>query len=307
VRLYLAYILIGIFLLPPILQAQDRMVLVPNLDTLFVQVKEMGSDQIFYYKWNEREQQNLLSIEKSKVGRLLMEDGRVYKFAEIKNFPVYKDEYSKSAFKFDFFSPLYGSTHLAYEHMYKPRKCYEFGIGILGLGFNKDIGGITQGLMLRASYKHYLKPYNLRKRGLPPQLKGWYYRADFSVNGYQQNEFLIHTVDYKYENGIGTYHLKRTDKQYKRYGSALVLNFGRQFLIKERICLDLYYGMGCGFGGQRLLHQSDYFYYETGYAWTETADGLDDVSLGTGFRINHSVPISFAYQIGFKVGYCFDW
>ncbi|MCF8426598.1 MAG: hypothetical protein K9I36_07690 [Bacteroidia bacterium] len=306
-RLKLAYILIGISILPPVLHAQDRMVLVPNLDTLFVQVKEIGSDQIFYYTWNEREQQNLLSIEKNKIGRLLLEDGRVYRFAEIKNLPVYKEIYPKSAFKFDFFSTFYGSTHLAYEHRYKPRNSYEFGIGFLGLGFNKDLSGNIEGLMLRASYKHYLKPYNLRKRDFPQQLKGWYYRADFSAHGYVQDEFVLHIDKYTYIPGTTIFSLHRTDKHYRRYGSALVLNFGRQFLIKEKICLDLFYGMGCGFGGQKVLHRSESYYEETGYKWMDTADDLGDSSLGAGFSINHAKAVSFAFQIGFKVGYCFDW
>ena len=142
----------------------------------------------------------------------------------------------KSIVKMEFFSPVTGHTTFGYEKYIKDWLSWEAKIGFIGLGTdinNTDPGG----LFLRGGPKFKLNPdfitRDLRGSHL---LSGKYIRPEIAISVYHED-----VVDY----GISSSTDVRTRENFASF--ALIINYGRQYVLSDIISLDWHFGIGYGF------------------------------------------------------------
>ncbi len=154
----------------------------------------------------------------------------------------------KSIVKMEFFSPLVGHTTFGYEKYIKDWLSWEAKIGFIGLG--TDTGSTDQsGLFLRGGPKFKLNPdfitRDLRGSHL---LSGKYIRPEIVISVY-------------HEDVIETYFGFRTSTGVQTRESvaafALIINYGRQYVLSDIISMDWHFGIGYGFDNtNRGYHHS---------------------------------------------------
>ncbi|MFA6402143.1 MAG: hypothetical protein WCX31_11045 [Salinivirgaceae bacterium] len=215
--------------------AQDK-IIKTNGDVITCTVSELGSDKIkYFYQSNPK---IIFGIEKSLVDRVEFSTGEVVKM-ENNSFdnPDYYTNQSRRALKINFLSPLYGSTEFAYEQNIKPGKSFEAALGIVGLGFDPQENN-PAGVYTKFAYKFIRTPdLYMNKMRYSHILKGAYIAPEFAL---RYMYFDTYDYDYYYPYNSST---KREDD----FAIALMLKFGKQWVIDDSFLVDLYVGFGYGY------------------------------------------------------------
>ncbi|MFK7952900.1 MAG: hypothetical protein AB8B73_08630 [Ekhidna sp.] len=145
----------------------------------------------------------------------------------------------KSILKMEFFSPLTGHTTFGYERYIKDWVSWEAKLGIIGLGVDQeDFNGFDKnsaGLLLRGGPKFKLNPdfvtRDLRGSHL---LSGKYIRPEIVASVYSEDEIVF--------TNSGDETIR------KNYNSfALLINYGRQYVLADIMSIDYHVGVGYGF------------------------------------------------------------
>ena len=174
----LSFILLPLFLFlfaANDLTAQDVIHLKNKKEPIQAKVIEIGTGEIKYKLWVEKEDGLTYVIEKFAVTRIVFQNGRTEFFGvETLDIEEYFEGQKKRAIKISFLGPLFGSTSITYEQSIKPSRNIEIKAAIVGLGFNgrsRDARGFIAGI----GYKLFKKPSfvtsDLRRRHL---LQGGY-------------------------------------------------------------------------------------------------------------------------------------
>jgi len=169
----------------------------------------------------------------------------------------------KRIVKMEFFSPLTGKTTVGYEQYIKDWMSWEAKVGLIGLGIDpaeKD----PAGFMLRVGPKFKLNP-DFVTDGMKGShlLSGKYIKPEIAFSAYSENE--------QYDE-LGNPSGDRED-----YTSmAILVNYGRQYVLADVMSLDYHIGLGYGFdneGGGR-------------YNYSHSNGGKDfPVAISAGFSI----------------------
>ncbi|MDZ4666847.1 MAG: hypothetical protein SGJ00_03080, partial [bacterium] len=291
-------LILVIFLLISVIEksmAQDAMILRFKTDTLFVKVLEIGTDEIKYKLWPVDESMPNMAIEKSKVKKLILQNGTILKFAE-SDFtdPSNYVNQRKIAIKADMFSILMGTISFGFEKSISPGNSWEAGLGIIGVTDATS----NKGFFLRGGYKFINTPdYMLKGMRYTHILKGAYIKPELALSVYDwaQTGFI-------YSYTTNTFDIN--ESKYRNTAFALILNFGKQWVFADRFLVDAYVGGGLGVLNENLLSKITYpnqngtNYY--GYY------NINESSLnrGTGFLIgNNTGGLGFAFQAGLKLGF----
>lgn len=171
----------------------------------------------------------------------------------------------KSIIKMEFFSPLTGNTTFGYERYVKDWVSWEAKVGIIGLGIDPaDIDPV--GVMFRAGPKFKLNP-DFVTDGMKGShlLSGKYIRPEIVASFYTQDNTV-------YEDFTGNPNTSRED-----YAAvAVLLNYGRQYVLADIMSLDYHIGLGYGYTSGR----------EGGYSYSHAAGGKDfPIAVSAGFTI----------------------
>ncbi len=214
--------------------AQDK-IIKTNGDVITCTVSEMGSDEIkYFYQSNPK---IFFGIEKSLVDRVEFSTGEVVKMDNnsFENSDYYINQ-SRHALKINFLSPLYGSTEFAYEQNIKPGKSFETALGLVGLGFDPQDNN-PAGVYTKFAFKFIRTPdYYTGKMRYSHILKGAYFAPEFAMR-YMYYDFKEY--DYYYSSG--------TTKRKDDFALAVMLKFGKQWVIDDSFLVDLYVGFGYGY------------------------------------------------------------
>jgi hypothetical protein len=218
-------------------------------------------------------------------------------------YPKTVKNYPTNAIKVSALTTLIGSTIFAFEQGKSKFTSVEYGLGYIGLGFNSGEFNNRRGLLARFGFKYYFKPFDPVKRYVHAPLNGFYFRPELSATYYHGDEKYV-----GFEGGTtSSYNILITqrDRRYEKYGIALLLNFGHQLLFQDRFCVDLFFGVGAGYGKQILIKEKVSEYYVSRYEYFGMDQIYHDESFGTGLLLPHQDKITFAGQLGLKVGYLF--
>ncbi len=233
-------------------------------------VTEIAADEVkYYYTENPK---LVFGIDKVLVDKIEFSTGEVI-VMENNTFsnPEYYASQGKHAFKLNFTSPLTGSTELVYEQSVKPGKSWETALGIIGLGFDPQENN-PRGVFGKFAYKFMKDPdFYLQRMHYAHILKGGYIAPEIALR-YMSFDYF----DYYYSSSTYANNSERKEN----FALAVMLKFGKQWVFDDSFLVDVFGGIGYGFGGDD---------YET---------------LSYGFIVgNDEVPVAFTG--GVRIGWVF--
>ena len=220
--------------------AQDRIVKTTK-DTIDCQIKEVGDDEIKYTQKDFRGDL-IFGIDKNKVSKILFSDGKELTFKDSMYDPAQYEKQRKNALKVGFLSPLFGATSFTYEHSLRPGNSIEATLGIIGLG--TDITDYSSGgVYLKFGYKFIKSPdFYLKGMRYAHILKGAYIRPEISFVTYGVKAL----VEYDGNSYTSNSYTNRSNGSNTMF--AVMLNFGKQWVLQDRFLIDWFWGVGYGFG-----------------------------------------------------------
>lgn len=143
-------------------------------------------------------------------------------------------EYPKDKIlKVAFFSPLVGHLGLGYEQLLKPGISIDTRVGLIGVGVPETVDG-NSGFYIGGGPKFMLgQDWHLEGMRQTHPLRGTYFKPELVFSYYRNND-------------IGT--ISGDPASRSAVGGALLLNFGKQWILADIISLNLSAGLGYGFG-----------------------------------------------------------
>jgi hypothetical protein len=237
-KIFYSLILI-INVLPLICFAQDRIIKTTK-DTISCQIREIGDDEIKYTQKDFRGDL-IFGIDKKKVSHVIFSDGKELSFEDPMYDPAQYEKQHKNSLKIGFLSPLFGATSFSFERSIRPGSSWEATLGIIGLGTTEMAGNSPEGIYMKFGYKFIKSPdFYLKGMQYAHILKGAYIRPEFSVSLYSAQQNLMYDF---YGNVISGNSSREQSKMI-----AVMLNFGKQWIINDRFLFDWFAGIGYGFG-----------------------------------------------------------
>ncbi|WP_075603515.1 hypothetical protein [Saccharicrinis aurantiacus] len=235
------------------INAQDLLIKTNN-DSIFGIVKEIGDLEIKYTNPDVSET-ILFGIDKADVSKILLENGKELTFTKAINDPEKYIENHKNLLKVNFLSPLFNSLNFSYERSLAPGRSIEAAIGIIGVGYDMDDTN-DQGVFAKIGYKFIKSPdYYLRGQRYAHLLKGAYIRPEIAISYYQFDEYYYY-YDYNggYDSYGGGYNYNSSTPTETNLMFAILLNFGKQWVIDNGFVVDTFIGFGYGFGNDDTEH-----------------------------------------------------
>ncbi|KAB2814866.1 DUF3575 domain-containing protein [Phaeocystidibacter luteus] len=228
-------------------QAQD-LIEFRNGDLIEGTVHEIGVHEVTY---SETGDDLRITVDKSEIVRIDMENGRMYKFEsdplEFRTVP-YQEQYSRGI-KVGMFTPVMGSFRVEYEQNLRPGRSIMASANIIGLGLNPYESN-QAGLGLNFGYKFMTSPsYYLERQKRAHRMMGSYLMLEAATSFYGVDEM----VGYYDNNGFYQYQDVRTSN----FAGALIVSYGKQYVFGERILLD--YSIGAGYGFRTSSVSDDEF------------------------------------------------
>lgn len=282
---------IGLFVLiflfnQKLIQAQDAMILRAKPDTLWIKVFEIGLYEIKYRNWPVDESMPMMVLPKDKIKRIIYANGTIARFAE----SDFADErnyegQNRQAIKFDLLLPTSGSFAVYYEKVLKPGSNIEAGIGAINssLGLSEST---NKGVFFKLGYKFVSQP-DYYQSGM---------RYSHIMKGsYMKPEILFHSFSYT-DHGYDYYSYQNQSYTVNKNAVAFLANFGKQWVLGNVFCIDLFCGLGVAVGSAKSDRPIVNVYDDFGY-YTP--------NWGTGFLTGYTGSVSFAGNAGLKIGFLF--
>jgi len=218
--------------------AQDKIIKIGGA-VIDCKVTEIAADEVkYYYADNPK---LIFGIDKVLVEKIEFSTGEII-VMEKNTFkdPEYYAGQNKHALKINFTSPLTGSTELVYEQSVKPGKSWETALGIIGLGFDPQDYN-PRGVFGKFAYKFMKDPdFYMQRMHYAHVLKGGYIAPEIALRymSFVSDEYL-YTVNSNVE----------TSDRKENFALAVMLKFGKQWVIDDSFLVDIFGGIGYGFGG----------------------------------------------------------
>lgn len=137
--------------------------------------------------------------------------------------------------KVDFFSPMTGNLTLGYEQPLVNSVTFSGELGIIGASV-VDINNRATGVFVRSGVKLYYSPdYLMDGMKRYNDFQGGYFNPViiYSGFGFDYNSYNQTTSTYDIRRGVN-------------HSIALMLHFGRQWVLAKTISIDIYSGIGYG-------------------------------------------------------------
>ena len=177
-----------------------------------------------------------------------------------------------NAIKIHPFSPLYTSLAVSYERSVKAGQSYEGTLGFIGLGFDM-LNVDPLGVYAKFGFKFIKNPdFYLRGMRYAHLLKGTYFKPEIALSVCSYNK-----IQFDYTS-------TSTTVRQGTMSSAILLNFGKQWVFDNRFAVDFSFGIGYGLTN---IDKNDFSGMVSQY----------------GFSVEPNTGI--AYSSNFKVAYLF--
>ncbi len=215
--------------------AQDR-IIKKNGDVIECKVTEIAADEVkYYYPDNPKLIFGIdkVLVEKIKfgTGEVIVVEGNTFKNSE------YYIGQNKRALKLNFTSPFTGSTEVVYEQNIKPGRSWETALGIIGLGFDPQEYN-PRGVFGKFAYKFLKDPdFYMQRMHYAHILKGAYIAPELALR-----YMSFDSDEGWYRDSYGT-------ARKENFALAVMLKFGKQWVFDDAFLVDIFGGIGYGFGG----------------------------------------------------------
>lgn len=282
------------------LKAQDAMILRNRLDTVWVKVLEVGTNELRYKNWPVDESMPVMVERKDRIKRVIFANGTVMRFAD--NEFVNEENYAgqkRMAIKTEMFAPLSKAFSLTFEKVIEPGKNIEATLGYFGTT-DAAYNGTVVGMQAKLGYKFVNQPdYYQSGMRYMHILKG----------GYIKPELVFHTYRYQSTsaNVSGSWPGPYTVTEYqttRNYNAAgLMINFGKQWVLGNIFCIDVYGGVGMVIGSKSISETVTDTYTTNSYPYNNYGYGYEiDFDLGRGFVGRYISQPAFSAAGGLKIG-----
>lgn len=282
-------------------KAQDAMILKYKKDTLLIKVFEIGTAEIKYKYWPVDQEMPLMVEEKGNIKWLRLENGTVMRFADDDfSDPNFYVNQKKMTIELEPFSIIAGTLSLGFEKSIQPGRSWEAGLGIIGLGGNAMA---ESGLFLRGGYKFINTPdYKIKGMRYMHILKGGYVKPELVISTFTTSESSTNYLSQTgtYPNYTTTYEKITTDNRYTGVGA--ILNFGKQWVFSDIFLVDVFLGLGLGYGTTKEISRTSSTFTTTGYYYDDYYSE-SSVFPAVGLYVDYaSNRIGLAGQGGIKIG-----
>ncbi len=251
---------------------------------------EIGSSEIKYKEFSNPDGP-IYVLETDRIKKIVFANGKEQKFEDnLKDPERYAGQLNK-AIKLNFLSALYGYTEIGFEKSTGVGKGFELSLGIIGAGkagilnyYNSQLGEVKRspfGIFVTGGFKFGKLPDFILfgKSKSTHIMQGTYVKPIVYLGNYKENR-IIYKGNNSYEVG----------KQNVSFG-ALQLELGRQWVLGDKLLLDIYEGLGYGFDNKKNSNEDIY----SGYYDDATAFNYANA------RAGRSPGLSFTF--GLKLGW----
>lgn len=275
-------ILFGVLLFGNLSYAQD-IIHLRNGDVLEVKVVEIGLNDITYTELNAPDLQ--ITLTQSRIEEIIMENGNRYAF-ETDPLSIQTVDFSQQrneALKIGFLTPVSGSFRVEYDRNITPGQNLFASVNFIGVGFDfEDVN--PAGLGASCGYKFMTSPeYYLENQKRAHIMMGSYVMIEAMLSSFGRD------YDYGYYDDNSMYQ-KGTGRAVNT-GGALILSYGKQYVMGNRFVMDLSAGIGYSHVSQSFRSVPD-----------RAKEGIDpdDIIKGQMYNflhISNEVPICFKTRL----------
>lgn len=238
---YLKYLLVIILFSSFQLSAQDRIIKTDG-DTIVCKVKEVSTDEVKYIL-PETSLDIMFGIDKNHIHKIILENGEELIFSHSLYGTKTYETQKKHALKFNFLAPLTGNTTFSYERLIRPSRSWEVSLGIIGLGDDIDDED-PRGAFAKFGMKFIKSPdFYLKGMRYAHVLKGTYVKPEIAFSAYSYDRWGC----YDYMPGYSSSDIDRETN----WAVALNIVVGKQYVFNDIFLLDMYFGLGYGFSGNK--------------------------------------------------------
>jgi len=239
--------------------AQDK-IYRQNGKVVEAKIIEIGSSEIKYREFSNPDGP-IYVLETDRIKKIVYENGREERFADNLRDPERYADHASKAIKVNFLAPLYGYFEVGFEKSRGFGKSYEFSLGIIGAGkagvldwYSSQLGEVKKspfGAFVSAGYKFGKLPNFILfgKTKATHLMQGTYVKPILYLGHYNENVIMIKN---------GTYEV---GDQNVTFG-ALQLELGKQWVMGDKLVVDLYWGLGYGFDNKKDGNEDNYGYYD---------------------------------------------
>jgi hypothetical protein len=273
-----------------LIKAQDK-IYRNNGKIIEAKVIEVGASEVKYREYSNPDGP-IYVLETDRVKKIVYENGKVETFADNFKDPERYAGQRNKALKINFFSPLYGYFEAGYEKSLGYGKGYELSFGIIGAGKSSrldyfygqlaDVKRKQFGFFASGGYKFGKLPdFIIFGKSRGSHIMQGTYAKPIAYFGHYKENIIFEKANSLYE--VGT--------QNVTFG-AFQIEIGRQWVLGEKLLLDIYEGFGYGFDNKKDSYQ----YYNTSpnYYDNETAFNYANTRLGK--------SPGFSFSFGLKLG-----
>ena len=268
--------------------AQDK-IYRQNGKVVDAKIIEVGSSEIKYKDFNNPDGP-IYVLETDRIKKIVYENGKEEKFKDNLQDPERYAGQANKALKVNFLAPLYGYSEISFEKNVDFGRSYEVSVGIIGAGkagvldyYNAQLNEVKRepfGFFVSGGYKFGKLPNFILfgKTRATHLMQGTYIKPTIYFGHYKEN-MIIWKANNTYEVG----------KQNVTFG-ALQLEAGKQWVLGNKLVLDIYSGLGYGFDNKKDSYQNNFDpYYDNTTAFNYV-----------NARAGRSPGLSFTY--GIKLG-----
>jgi len=185
--------------------------------------------------------------------------------------------------KVDFFSPLTGNLTFGYEQPLVNSVTFTGELGIIGASLI-DLANNEAGIFLKGGPRFYFSPdYLMDGMKRYNDFQGAYFNPEIIYSGFGFDYLSYNQTTNQTTNSRGTNH-----------SVALMLQFGKQWVLAKTLSIDLYGGMGYGWSAVKADN------YASGYGFLGDLNELAWNKFSH-FQFSNSVPV--AINAGFNIGF----
>ena len=235
-----------------------------NGKVIKAKIIEIGSSEIKYREF-DNQGGPIYILETDRIKKVVFENGKEQKFEDNLKDPERYAGQKNKAIKLNFLSALYGYTEIGFEKSVAVGRGYELSLGIIGAGksgvleyYNSQLGEVKRspfGFFVSGGYKFGKLPDFLifGKSKASHLMQGTYVKPILYLGNYSENRIIF--------KGNSTYEVGRQNVTF----GALQLELGRQWVLGDKLLLDIYSGLGYGFDNKKISN-ADLFSGSDNYA-----------------------------------------
>lgn len=252
------------------LSAQDQIILKDGkkIDCI---IKELSDSKVKYVEIEDANQ-IIFSLNRGQVREIKFSYGKVIEEEPDAINEAYFVDDHVSNLKIDFLSISRNAAILTYERSINPFSSWEVSAKYIGIGFNDSNAGYDEkGFGLDLAYRIKLKSLT-NKDGYRPNhlLHGGYLRTAIGVASSTKKIFVWNQEDGSLDRTL----------------VHLGLDIGKQWIIQNRISLDLYAGLHYYGGSENTTVTGTDVYYDRDFDHGDLR-GNDNVAGALGFRVGY--------------------